>query len=338
MARKIISLLLVMFLLVMSLYISGCVIVEEKAEKPSENSIPLPETPLVGAVVVDNITESSEGETKFNVEIDLPQSYQQVSPGDELWFTTKLLNLANQKRIDVTLNYHILDSNRQLKYSKSETVAVETQASFVANLQTPTTLQPGLHFVKATLSSSFGQSEAETTFEVLEEETESRVVIKFSLFDIEVKIPEDYKTVFPGDELLTSIKLINVGSGGRIDIFLDYWITNEQGVILLEEKETVAVETQNNFVRTFAIPKDAAPGRYTFHAKVSYPGLELNPEYATNFTIAKKEVNKRMLIIGASLVGLILLILLVVRFSMIRSFFKNRNIKRKVSEIVKRRS
>jgi hypothetical protein len=315
-------------ILMLMLVVSGCITVETKGSEPEIKVIP-PSTLKPARQPGDS--------ANFNLEIDLPQSYQQIAAGDELWFTTKLLNLANQERIDVTLSYNIFDAQRQLKHSQSETVAVETQASFVANLQTPENLINGLHFLEVNLDSPMGKSTAETTFEVTAVETEPQITIKFSLFDIQVEIPEDYKNIFPGEELLTSIKLINVGSGGRIDIFLDYWITDAAGEIILAEKETVAVETQNNFVRTFVMPSTVKPGRYTFHAKVSYPGLELEPEYATMFTVDKRKVDSRILIIGFSLIAVLILVLISLRMHNFKAFFEKRLMSRKVKKMVNSR-
>ncbi|MBU1622127.1 MAG: hypothetical protein KJ597_00990 [Nanoarchaeota archaeon] len=318
-------------IIVLFIFISGCVTVETI----DDDSVPEENTDQLTGNMVNQLESTTSGSANFNIEIDLPKTYQQISPGNELWFTTKLINLANQERIDVTLTYQILDKNGQLQYSKSETVAVETQASFVANLQAPPTLKSGLHYLKVILGSQFGQSEAETTFTVTKEESEPQVVIRFSLFDIQVIIPEDYKTVYPGEELLTSIKLINVGSGGRIDIFLSYWITDQEDKIILEEKETVAVETQNNFVRTFELPEDTPAGQYTFHAKLSYPGLELEPEYATMFTVAKKKLSS--LVYGIIFGSLILVLgtILSFKFNVIRSRLESKLVKRKVEEMVK---
>lgn len=212
----------------------------------------------------------ASAQVPFNLEIELPETYETVPAGENLWFTTKLINLANPKRIDVTLKYEILDANRELKSTRSETVAVETQASFVSRIKLPKNLESGIHILKVTLYSPYGKSESETSFEVAEEEPKAWIVIRLSLFDITVEIPDKYKKIHAGDELLTSIKLMNLGSGGRVDVFLDYWITDPGGNTILKKKETVAVETQANFVRTFDIPENVKPGTYHIYAKITY--------------------------------------------------------------------
>ena len=90
------------------------------------------------------------------------------------------------------------------------------------------------------------------------------------LFDIYTEIPESYQTVQAGKDVLASIRLVNVGSAGRIDVYLDYVIKDEQGKTLLTKLETVAVETQATFVRSFYIPPHTKPGRYTLETKLVY--------------------------------------------------------------------
>ena len=136
------------------------------------------------------------------------------------------------------------------------------------------------------------------------------VLAQEPLFDITVEIPKQYRSVQPGDELLTSIKLVNVGSAGRIDVFLDYWITGPSGTIL-QKKETVAVETQANFVRTFDIPSSALPGSYEMHAKITYfDGREaLSHQTFQIVSIQGASLGIKSLIILAVIVGIILFFL-----------------------------
>jgi len=243
----------------------------------------------------------------FNLEVEIPKTYEEVLAGENMWFTTKLLNLGSEKRKDVTLKYEVFDADRKLKSSKSETVAVETQASFVGDIGIPKNSEEGPHFLKVTLISPFGEYEAETSFNVIKEETKNQVIIKFSLFDIQIAIPNDYKIIYPGDELLASIKLVNLGSAGRIDVFLEYWIIDSEQKAILRNKETVAVETQANFVRTFDIPKDVKPGKYSLHAKLIYADGK-KAEAENSFEVVKKQIDKKIYYGLTGLLGLIILI------------------------------
>lgn len=91
-----------------------------------------------------------------------------------------------------------------------------------------------------------------------------------ALFDISITIPESYRKVMSGEEILASIHLVNVGGPGRIDVYLDYWITDNEDNIVAKRQETVAVETQANFIRSFILRKDLLPGTYSFYAQISY--------------------------------------------------------------------
>jgi hypothetical protein len=103
----------------------------------------------------------------FNVAIDLPDTYKETVSGTEIWFTIKLLNLANSQRVDVVLNYEIVgpDNSTSIAHS-SKTVAVETQASFVASLTLPSNMKPGDYYVRVTVTSAMGDSQAQTSFKV----------------------------------------------------------------------------------------------------------------------------------------------------------------------------
>ncbi len=91
-----------------------------------------------------------------------------------------------------------------------------------------------------------------------------------ALFDIQITIPEDYDSVKSGEDLLVDIKLVNLGGAGREDVYLDFWIEDMDHTLLLSKKETVAVETQANFVRTFKIPETTKPGTYEIFVKLTY--------------------------------------------------------------------
>ena len=143
------------------------------------------------------------------------------------------------------------------------------------------------------------------------------------LFDVSVEIPTGYQIVQAGDDLLVSIKLVNVGSPGRIDVYLDHSIKDEQGKILLTKLETVAVETQANFVRSFYLPPHTRPGAYTVETKLVYFNgqqaisratfqVEENP-MVKNPT-ASQNVYQNLFYVLASLLVLDLLILVTIKY------------------------
>lgn len=105
-------------------------------------------------------------EAGFNVELELPDKYNEIEPGEKVWFTSKLLNLQNKRRLDVTLVYTLHDANDRRLASRSETVAIETQASFVGNLKTPSHLEDGSYTLRVTVKSPFGTTNADESLYV----------------------------------------------------------------------------------------------------------------------------------------------------------------------------
>ncbi|MFA6072792.1 MAG: hypothetical protein WC758_01635 [Candidatus Woesearchaeota archaeon] len=91
-----------------------------------------------------------------------------------------------------------------------------------------------------------------------------------SLSNVFINIPQEYVTISPGSDVLTSIKIMNLGNTKRMDVVLDFEILDAFGDAILTKKETVAIETQANFIRIFEIPKTAEDGKYKVHVTLIY--------------------------------------------------------------------
>jgi hypothetical protein len=109
----------------------------------------------------------------FNIEIELPDTYKTISPGGEVWFTINLLNLDNLHRLDVSLNYDITSTNGTSITHNSKTVAIETQASFVASLKMPENAPPGDYSLNLVVNSSLGESKAKAALKVANPDVQS---------------------------------------------------------------------------------------------------------------------------------------------------------------------
>ncbi len=78
---------------------------------------------------------------------------QKFAPGDFLPVSVKLVNFGSQKRVDVIVDYKIVfDEEDQQVYQISETVAVETTASFVKKITLPSGLKPGQYSLVTVLT------------------------------------------------------------------------------------------------------------------------------------------------------------------------------------------
>ena len=90
------------------------------------------------------------------------------------------------------------------------------------------------------------------------------------LFDADVQVLPQYKSVLPGNSILIEVSLFNVRGFGRVDVNLEYSISDFRGNMIATEHETVAVETQAKFSRELPIPADTGPGTYIASVKVTF--------------------------------------------------------------------
>jgi hypothetical protein len=74
-----------------------------------------------------------------------------VAPGESLPLSTRLSNFGSNERVDVTIRYEIFDAKESLVLSQSETVAVETSASYLTHVQLPATMAPGLYSARISI-------------------------------------------------------------------------------------------------------------------------------------------------------------------------------------------
>ena len=156
-----------------------------------------------------------------------------------------------------------------------------------------------------------------------------------ALFDIFIKIPEEYQEVGLDEDMLFTLKLVNLGSEGRIDVFLEYSIINENDEIVLGKRETVAVETQASFLREFSL-KDIPAGDYTIHVKLVYADGKF-ADTKHSFRIVRETFSDRIIfywVLGILLVASIIWF----AFGKLKLVVEKLLIKIKVNKIIKVRS
>ncbi len=122
---------------------------------------------------------------------------------------------------------------------------------------------PGLYLGKIIVSS-----------EGVEEEILVAVNVnsKNALFDVIVEIPDNFLQIFPGEDVIANIKLFEIEKIGKVDVIIEYGIKDRGGNLITSEKETIAVESQANFVKSLKTPKDVEEGDYLFYINVEYNG------------------------------------------------------------------
>jgi len=98
---------------------------------------------------------------------------------------------------------------------------------------------------------------------------ETTEAIKNALFDITISLPEKPKEGVPAKDLLVSVNLINFGEPGKINVSINYILTNSNGDIILIEHEKRTIETQMSFLKTIELP-ELPPDSYKIYAELMY--------------------------------------------------------------------
>jgi len=179
---------------------------------------------------------------------------------------------------------------------------------------------PGLYLGKLIVKSKTEEKEILVVIEVVSLE---------ELLDVAIEIKEG--PLSPGQEIWTSVKLINFGATGRIDAELEYEIISIDGESILKEKEFRAVETETSFLKILKIPYDAEYGKYIFYVKANYE--EYTASASKMFEIEKSKVtnlNKLLIYFGIAFF-FILIIYMIFELILIRVRLK-RYSKSKISE------
>lgn len=103
---------------------------------------PLPDLPV------------SEQPNLFDVQLGTSSTnlVTRIAPGEQLPIAVKLTNFGSQQRVDVTINYRVLDANNKAVLTGSETVAVETTASFIKLMQIPHDFSSGQYTVETSIA------------------------------------------------------------------------------------------------------------------------------------------------------------------------------------------
>lgn len=113
---------------------------------------------LLGGFFVKAQTLSSESDSS------------KIAPGEILPVSVKLVNFGSQQRVDVIVTYEIFDKNGSQVYADSETVAVDTTASFIKRIQLPKDIKPGAYTVQTSMKYPYQEAPAVSKFQIVVEE------------------------------------------------------------------------------------------------------------------------------------------------------------------------
>jgi len=162
----------------------------------------------------------------------------------------------------------------------------------------------GVYFGKIIVKAGNIQKEIKIVLEVREKEP---------LFDLRVIVPNEYKRVYPGEEVKALVNMLNVGMyGTAVDVEFYLYITDLDKVLIYElKKETIAVETNLSLERMLYIPPNTVPGTYLVLGEAKYTNITVST-YDTFYVGEKKYVRVSYFIILAVILALIAFILFLV--------------------------
>jgi len=140
------------------------------------------------------------------------------------------------------------------------------------------------------------------------------------LLDVAINLPDTQMS--PGEIMLAGITLYNLGSTFG-DVSLQYVIEDDAGRVILNQSDTVAIQTQTSFIKSLLIPNDAPLGHYILYVKANYIGKVASA--STGFDIVNVSNKEKIYII--------IIICLVVVMSGFIGFIIVRRIKKRYKQI-----
>ena len=154
-------------------------------------------------------------------------------------------------------------------------------------------------------------------------EVESRGV---KLFDVNINIPDEYKVVKPGKNLIFNIELFNLGESDKIDAEIYYSVLDLDGNTVVSYTEDESVETQLTKVKEIKLPLDVKEGKYILSTKAVYfDNKKQKTATSTNiFEVSSKEMEIKISIKSTS--TLIIIALLFVLILMTAYVFRSLHI------------
>ncbi len=146
---------------------------------------------------------------------------------------------------------------------------------------------------------------------------------KKALFDVNIEIQNKPKELLPGDNLLLSVKILDLGDIRKVDAKLFYEIKDTDGKIIMVDEEAIMIETQTEFIKNLNLPKSMLEGQYIVSLRVMY---QEEPAVAGEWfiVIAPKTKNKFSLI-SIIIAALVIIVILNVLRKIIK---RNNNIKK----------
>lgn len=165
-------------------------------------------------------------------------------------------------------------------------------------------VEPGVYFGKVKFKAGSVERIVSVVVEVKEREP---------LFDLKVRVPLEYKSVYPDNNFKALVDLLNVGLYGTpVDVELTLMVTDLNRIILYEtQREFLAVETNLTVERGLYVPFGVEAGPHVVLAELKYNNITIS-SYDTFNVIEKKYLRVSYFIIILVVLALIAMILFII--------------------------
>ncbi|MEK6917963.1 MAG: hypothetical protein AABW51_03370 [Nanoarchaeota archaeon] len=106
----------------------------------------------------------------FDLKIEIPKAFLNVAPGGEIFANIQIFSLGKTGRVDTEVTYTIKDMDENIISREDESIAVETQTSFVKEIKIPSSAKLGNYILQAKANYDNETASSSTWFNVVSEE------------------------------------------------------------------------------------------------------------------------------------------------------------------------
>lgn len=127
-----------------------------------------------------------------------------------------------------------------------------------------------------------------------------------------------FASVNPQDKLTVKVSLLNIGDPGKVNAQVNYKISDIDGKsVFRDETETVPIETQNEFIKTFDI-SNLNNGQYKITAALTYEGQKQPAVSEEAFIVDKSASASSMPLVIGLIIGIAALAIIIAAFQAYR--------------------
>lgn len=138
-----------------------------------------------------------------------------------------------------------------------------------------------------------------------------------NLFDVIVTVNPSTKTVLAGNTVLADISLFNLLGSGKFDTVVRYGLISYDDKLVIEKRQTVAVETRAGIIGNMDVPRDSKPGTYSFFAEADINGTTIGVGSDTFDVVSPVEFSTKEGISTSNVMFVLVIALLVTTLALI---------------------